>query len=50
VTVVLREPFFEPTGKLGPNRLPERYATAAATELTAKVKSGANRFTFELTK
>jgi 3',5'-cyclic AMP phosphodiesterase CpdA len=50
VTVVLREPFFEPSGKLGPNRLPERYATAAATELTATVKSGSNTFTFELTK
>jgi hypothetical protein len=50
VTVVLRDPFFEPSGKLGANRLPERYATAAVTELTAKVKAGANNFTFELTR
>ena len=40
VTVVLRDPFFEPSGKMGANRLPEKYATAAATELTAKVTTG----------
>jgi hypothetical protein len=50
VTVVLREPFFEPSGKLGANRLPMKYATAAATELTATVKAGKNSLTFELTK
>jgi hypothetical protein len=50
VTIVLREPFFEPSGKVGANRLPARYATAAATELTAKVKSGKNVLTFELTR
>jgi hypothetical protein len=50
VTIVWREPFFERDGKLGANRLPAQYATPAATELTAKVKSGPNSFTFELTK
>jgi hypothetical protein len=50
VTIVLRDPFFEPSGKLGENRLPAKYATPAATELTAKVKTGTNNFTFELTK
>ncbi len=50
VTIVLREPFFEPSGKMGANRLPEKYATAAATELRATVKTGKNHFTFELTK
>jgi hypothetical protein len=50
VTIVLREPFFEPSGKMGTNRLPERYATVAATELIAKVKSGKNVFAFELAK
>jgi serine/threonine-protein phosphatase CPPED1 len=48
VTIVLRQPFFEPSGKLGANRLPEKYATVAASELTAKVKSGKNSFAFEL--
>jgi hypothetical protein len=50
VTVVLRDPFFEPSGKMGANRLPEKYATVGATELTAKVKAGRNSFTFELTR
>ena len=50
VTIVLREPFFEPSGKLGENRLPAKYATVSATELTAKVKAGSNSFTFELSK
>lgn len=50
VTVVLRDPFFEANGKMGANRLPEKYATATGTELTAKVKAGANHFTFELTR
>ena len=50
VTVVLREPYFEPSGKLGANRLPAKYATPAATELTAKVRTGSNEFTFDLTK
>jgi hypothetical protein len=48
VTFVLRQPFFEPSGKLGVNRLPERYATTGASEVTAKVKSGKNTLTFDL--
>jgi hypothetical protein len=50
VTVVLRQPFFEPSGKMGVNRLPEKYASAATSELTAQVKSGKNALTFELTR
>lgn len=50
VTVTMRDPFFEPSGKLGKNTYPERYATYQKTELTAKVKTGANEFNFELTK
>ncbi len=50
VTVVWREPAFDATGKPGPNRLPTRYATAATTELTARVKTGTNTFTFALTR
>jgi hypothetical protein len=50
VTVVWREPFFELDGKLGANRLPAKYATPAASALTAKVKSGTNSVTIELTK
>ncbi len=50
VTVTMRDPFFEPSGKLGKNTYPERYATYQKTELTAKVKTGANEINFELTK
>ena len=37
VTVTLREPALEPSGKLGPNRLPEKYATYMKTDLLANV-------------
>jgi hypothetical protein len=50
LTIVLRQPFFEPSGKLGANRLPEKYATVGASELSAKVKSGKNTFTIDLVK
>jgi hypothetical protein len=49
VTATLREPFFEPSGKLGKNTLPERYATYEATELRASVKAGVNVLDFDLT-
>jgi predicted phosphodiesterase len=49
VTATLREPFFEPSGKLGKNTLPERYATYQATELQASVKEGVNVRDFDLT-
>jgi predicted phosphodiesterase len=42
ITATLREPFFEPSGKLGKNMLPERYATYQTTELRCSVKAGAN--------
>jgi hypothetical protein len=48
VTVVQREPFFEPTGKLGPNRLPAAYASPGTTPLVATVRSGTNEFVFQL--
>jgi hypothetical protein len=49
VTATLRDPFFEPTGKLGKNLLPERYATHQATELRATVKTGNNVIDLQLT-
>ena len=48
VTATLRKPFFEPSGKLGKNMLPERYATPQVTELRATVKAGDNEFNLEL--
>jgi serine/threonine-protein phosphatase CPPED1 len=50
VTIVLRNPFFEPSGKLGKNLLPEKYATFATTELSVKVKTGTNEIDFNLAK
>jgi predicted phosphodiesterase len=49
VTATLREPFFEPSGKLGKNTLPARYAAYQATELQASVKAGVNVLDFDLT-
>jgi serine/threonine-protein phosphatase CPPED1 len=48
ITVTQREPFFEPTGKLGKNRLPAKYAEHATSELTATIKSGSNEVNLEL--
>jgi predicted phosphodiesterase len=48
VTITLREPFFEASGKLGANRLPEKYATQNANSITAKVKTGVNEINFNL--
>jgi serine/threonine-protein phosphatase CPPED1 len=48
VTVVLRQPFFEPTGKLGANRLPAVYADAKTSPLRFEVRSGVNEFTLDL--
>ncbi len=50
VTVVLREPFFEPSGKLGANRLPVKYADPKTTELRFEVKAGANEVTLNLSQ
>jgi hypothetical protein len=49
VTVTMREPFFEPSGKLGQNRYPERYSTYQKTPLNTKVKAGTNEINFDLT-
>jgi len=48
VTVVLRR--LSPDGTLTPNSLPTQFSAAATTPLRAKVKTGANDFTFNLTK
>jgi predicted phosphodiesterase len=48
VTATLRVPFFEPDGKLGKNKLPDRYETPEKTELRAKVKEGSNVIDFHL--
>lgn len=50
VTITLRDPYFEPSGKLGKNLLPTKYAEQTATPLTATVKTGANEINFSLTK
>jgi hypothetical protein len=48
VTVALREPFFEPSGKMGANRLPPVYADAKTTPLRVEVKTGPNEVTLNL--
>lgn len=50
VTATLRDPFFEPSGKLGKNLYPEHYATPETTDLRATVKDGPNVINFTLTK
>lgn len=50
VTVVLREPYFEPSGKLGANRLPAKYADPKTTDLKFEVKTGPNEVTLNLTQ
>ena len=50
VTVTLRQPPIEPSGKAGKNLLPDRFATYATTELSAKVKTGSNEINFNLSK
>jgi len=49
VTATLRVPYFEPSGKLGKNLLPDRYATYQSTELRVTVKTGTNNVDFQLT-
>ncbi|MCI0738427.1 MAG: metallophosphoesterase [Gemmataceae bacterium] len=48
VTVVLREPYFEPSGKLGPNRLPEKYADPKTTVLRVKIANEPNELNLRL--
>ena len=48
VTITLRTPPLEPSGVLGKNLLPERYAEQVTTELRATVKTGTNVFDFNL--
>lgn len=50
VTVTLRQPLFEPSGKPGANLLPARYESPLTSELTAAVKTGKNVIDFHLTK
>jgi predicted phosphodiesterase len=49
-TVSLRQPKFEPNGKVGPNMLPERYLDPIKSGLRVSVKTGENQFLFELTR
>jgi hypothetical protein len=49
-TVVLRQPFFEPSGKLGANRLPAVYGDPKTSPLRVEVKSGVNELTLSLSK
>jgi hypothetical protein len=50
VTVTLREPYRDASGRPGPNRLPAKYADPATSELSATVASGNNEINFSLTK
>ncbi|MBX9681033.1 MAG: metallophosphoesterase [Gemmataceae bacterium] len=49
-TVSLRQPKFEPSGKAGPNVLPERYLDATKSGLRVQVKTGDNQFVLELVR
>jgi hypothetical protein len=48
VTVELRKPLVDADGKPGKNLLPERYAKADTSPLTAQVKEGGNVVVLEL--
>ncbi|MCS7045339.1 MAG: metallophosphoesterase [Gemmataceae bacterium] len=48
VTVVLRQPFFEPSGKPGANRLPAVYADPKTSPLAFEVTAGNNEAIFNL--
>ncbi len=50
VTVTMRDPFFEPSGKLGKNSYPTKYESHTTSGLTATIKSGANVIDIALTK
>jgi hypothetical protein len=50
VTVVWRKPFYDATGKPGPNLLPTRYAEPRTTPLKAVIKNGANDLVLVLQK
>jgi hypothetical protein len=47
-SVTLRQPYYEASGKPGPNRLPAKYADPKTSELTFEVKSGTNDVTLNL--
>jgi hypothetical protein len=49
VTAVLRKPFWTAEGKLGPNRLPAKYASADTTPIAVVIKSGKNEINLDLT-
>ena len=49
-TVSLRQPKFEPSGKAGPDVLPERYLDATKSGLRVRVKTGDNQFVLELVR
>jgi len=49
-TVALRQPKFEPSGKLGPSLLPERYLESQTSGLKVQIRTGENQFVLELTR
>ncbi|MCI0682648.1 MAG: metallophosphoesterase [Gemmataceae bacterium] len=49
-SVTLRQPFFDLTGKAGPNRLPAKYADPKTSDLRFEVKAGANEVTLNLSQ
>jgi len=48
VTAVLRQPFYDPDGKLGKNRLPAKYASPKESDLRAVVRNSPNDLLLEL--
>lgn len=50
VTVVLRQPYYDASGKLGPNLLPAKYASPKASDLRVRVKNEPNEVVLSLTK
>lgn len=48
VTIIQPKPFYDSTGKFGPNQLPEKYSRAETSGLNVKVLEGTNYSVFEL--
>ena len=48
VTVALRQPYYDELGKLGPNRLPEKYNNPKTSGLRVQVKAGGTDVSLEL--
>src|SRR5262249_51452243 len=50
VSVTWRVPIVDDVGKPGPNKLATKYASAATSEIRAKVSAGDNAINFDLNK